>query len=143
MQVGVYAGWQHIDLGLSGFDYDSNDKRARFCIYGNTRLSYTLYNGATLFAQGPANIYITTSTQYNNKVHCAIVIDLNNLYAYGFADGVIQCKVKLGAISDQRYPYVKSADNYSQFNAEFMSIRNGDFSNNLQSFTVPTEKYHL
>jgi len=142
MQVGIYGGWQHVDLGISAFDYDSNDKCARFCIYGNNRLGYTLYNNAYVFGQDSSNIYIKTNTRYTNKVHCAIVIDVNELYAYGFADGVLQCKVKLGTIIYNGSIYIKSASYFSTFNVEFLSIRNGDFSNNLQSFTIPTNKYY-
>ena len=103
--------------------------------------NYNLYNGAS---------YITNVAQYNyfkipislntsNHVACVIVDD----FCYCFCNGTLF--VKSQGIFQKNFNIIFYSENLTNIKCgiNFLSIRNGNFSNNLTSFTVPSEKYRL
>ena len=105
--------------------------------------NYTLYNNATLFTIAGAH-YFHIPISYNEPCHFALVIDFSNNTAYLFGNGVlyVKCEKQNGFNKNDYIRY--NCENYSVYLANnFISIRNGDMSNNLNSFDVPTQKYSL
>lgn len=97
-----------------------------------------LYNGATLFVQSGSYYYIKIPISAINNAHYACV--RNNGYNYIFVNGVLYVKSKdIETISNKLQFERETYPAYTGIN--FISIRKGDFSNNLTSFTVPTSKY--
>ena len=74
----------------------------------------------------------------NNAMHFAAVIDKSQMKVTAFLNGSLIGSYKTSFFEDKI-----AQGGWAGANIEFFSVRKGDFSNNLQSFTVPTEKYHL
>lgn len=103
---------------------------------------YELYNGTSLFTIAGAK-YILLPINYSLPCHFAVVFDFTNSDIYIFGNGTLYIKAK-ETIINKASNIEFSMENYPVYVAtNFLSIRVGDFSNNLESFTVPVQKYHL
>lgn len=114
--------------------------------------SYQLFGNATVRA---ANIYRMEpdhSPVINGFCHLAIVLDLNENKLYAFFNGVKKVIANiLKPEGDYANPPAdfglvnvgQEQSNYVNFKGEFISIRRGDFSNNRESFDIPTQKYQI
>lgn len=105
--------------------------------------NYTLYNNAQFFTKAGSS-YFHIPIPYNTPCHFAIVIDFSNNIAYLFGNGVlyVKCEKQDGFSKKDYIRY--NCENYAVYvGNNFVSIRNGDMSNNLTSFNVPTQKYTL
>ena len=83
--------------------------------------------------------YKAIQIPYSQNAHLAAVVNKNAKKVYCFVNGS-----KIGS-----YKYTDLSTNITQNGVgaaavvEFICVRNGDFSNNLNSFDVPTQKYNL
>lgn len=97
-----------------------------------------LYNGAEILNDLGINKFVKIPISYNINAHYACVV--KNGYSYIFVNGILYIKYKnllnqnnIVSFGREEYPL------YIGIN--FISVRKGDFSNNLTSFTVPANKY--
>ena len=103
--------------------------------------SYTLYNGTTYYTNVAGWNYFLFPIQPNEILHMAFVVcdDL----CYCFCNGNLMLKTQ-GNFQKNFSPLFYAENSTTiKCGINFLSVRNGDFSNNLTSFNVPTQKYTL
>lgn len=121
--------------------YGSNRYRIEIRNYNN---AYQVYNGAVRSdLVGSISFFLLPIYLSNSSCHMAAILDRINGYIYIFANGILYIKcsvntqIQSGTVGFNRETYPV------YIGVNFISIRKGDFSNNLESFTVPTKKYTL
>lgn len=128
--------------GILSFEcqYGSNRYRIEIWNYNN---AYQVYNGAVRSDLVGSISFFLLPIYLSNSCHIAAVLDKINGYIYIFGNGVlyVKCSVNTQVISNKVSFNRETYPVYIGVN--FISIRKGDFSNNLESFTVPTQKYTL
>lgn len=83
--------------------------------------------------------YEAIQINYVQNAHFAAVINKNEKKVYCFVNGAKIGSYKYTNLGTQ----IAQNGNIANAIIEFFCVRNGDFSNNLNSFDVPTQKYHL
>lgn len=83
--------------------------------------------------------YKAIQINYVQSAHFAAVINKNEKKVYCFVNGVKIGSFKYTNLGSQ----ITQNGNIASAVIEFFCVRNGDFSNDLNSFDVPTQKYHL
>lgn len=142
---GGYTSSSYSEVTLDGnsfaFECDYSNNSYRIQISYNIQNDYTLYNSARYVTDANHCNYIFLPISLSTPIHVAAV--LKNGYVYVFGNGVLyiksSCRTNATSTSIR---FVR--ENYPTYiGINFISLRKGDFSNNLQSFTVPTKKYSL
>jgi len=140
---GGYSSDAYTEIGISSLRFEASHFTNEYRIqigYKNSN-NYILYNGANYFGRDSGAYYFTLPVSLSTPLHFAAVI--KDDYAYIFGNGVLYVKASIKRNDSNDY-IVFNREKYPAYIAvNFISIRIGDFSNNLQSFTVPTEKYKL
>lgn len=130
--------------GLIGFETENNDfYRIQVSKFGT--VNYTTYNGTSYFAEDGVAKYFHIPIRPINSCHEAAVIDYENKTLYVFCNGTLYLKCTYSEQPNKVFNIIKfSRETYPVYTGiNFIAIRKGDWSNNLESFTVPTQKYHL
>jgi hypothetical protein len=128
-------------------EYEISPNIYRLQVYCPSGASYQLYNGATLHASAGSYVYIqSTRSVFTDPKGChfAVVIDYDELKAYVFAHGVLNAIATYSSLASmpKSFTGVFTQEAYPVYiGNNFLSIRKGDYSNNRQSFTVPTAVY--
>lgn len=139
---GTQVNYAITEVRFSNFQLECYPEysKYRFGVYCD---NYTLYNNAQYFTKA-GSTYFHIPIPYNTPCHFAIVIDYSNNIAYLFGNGILYVKCEKQDGFSKKYYIIYNCENYAVYVANnFISIRNGDMSNNLNSFDVPTQKYSL
>ena len=118
---------------------DGNGNKPLFEIYDYTS-NWQLYNGATQWST-TYNVIRVFGVGGANYIHIAAVIDFDEKKIYCFANGVLYfvCEVSSFRI-DNKIQFRNYEQDYRKY-LDFISVREGDFSNSRSSFPVPNQKY--
>jgi hypothetical protein len=136
----VYAAWFELYLPNIRFAFDGNGRKQ--LVELNAVSNITLYNGASYWTSTETlkRVWCASGTNY---MHYAATIDVINGTIHFFGNGTLYIVATISADTKMNYNKFANYENKYDKYLDYVSVRKGDFSNNLQSFTVPTEKYHL
>lgn len=141
-----YYGWTIIGLPVCQNQHSIRLYKARWEFKCPSLSDVMYYNGATkdVYDGGGHLFTFIPNLKYDQVTHFASIIDLNEMKIYGFFNGVkmIVSPIEINTSTPSFTIYAYIAEHTTPWKIEMISVREGDFSNNRESFTIPTEKYH-
>lgn len=99
-------------------------------------VNYTLYNGWVNVSYG-----FIGKSGVENQAHIALVLDKNTKEVFCFCNGELAYKISDFSGYDNKIRRTGEPSVQKQFYWAQLAVRKGDFSNNRQSFDVPTRPY--
>ena len=135
------SGYNVTKCGIFGFMfafyYPDGDRRLFY--NDNIVTGLVAYNNGWYNNSGYNEAKNTNDWRSKSSNHVALVYKSAEKELYCFYNGERQFKLTEVAITGSNIEMQFNVDTYAYTQ---VALRKGDFSNNLESFTVPTEKYH-
>lgn len=102
----------------------------------------TYYNSAGMHDYVGTILYVNSGVSQDNFVHCAYVYDSASGIFSIYLNGILKVRGTAALPkTESRHILIGRETNALDIYVDFISLREGDHSNNGTSFTVPTEKY--